>query len=128
MNLLCLKNTEKEKIIEKSLISKTMINQYDFEIKKNHSYSDIFYKSSTIDYDIKKIKNSFSLNNIFYLKKISNLRKLYSVEKTENLKTDNKPLESFETNYINNQSLHSKIKSFFEKPLCKMQKMGYNYR
>ena len=119
MNLLCLKNTEKEKIIEKSIIPKTIINQFDFEIKKNNSYSDIFQKSNTIDYDIKKIKNSFSLNNISYLKKISNLRTLYCIQKIENSKTENKPIESFETNYINNQSLHTKIKSFFGKPLSK---------
>ena len=115
MNLLCIKNTVKEKIIEKKSTTKTMINQPDFEtIKNNTTYINIFQKNNPINYNIKQIKKSFSQNNISYIKRIFSSRELYSTnEKIENLKINHKP------KYINNKTFINKKRSFLEKSRSK---------
>ena len=107
MNLLCIRNTVKEKIIEKKSTTKTMINQPDFEtIKNNTTYINIFQKNNPINYNIKQIKKSFSQNNISYIKRIFNSRELYSSnKKIENLKINHKP------KYINNKTFINKKRS-----------------
>ena len=117
MNLFCIKKFEKEKTLEKKSTTKTMINESDFEmIKNNNSYCNQTKKRSIMNCKIRIIRRSYSLNNISDLKSFSNLQKLYWTKKRiENLKPDNKFMESFLSKYTNNQSPYTKVKKIFGK-------------